>query len=157
MQAVRMTGVALVFLVGLISAAFGVWFAVSDQPFDSAGYADEFEMDKGEIAAFNPRVASWSVHVQNQIGSLTFGWGVLVMGLAATGLRLGVPWARWVLWAGALPTVLYSALHEFIEFGTIDVGTISSLVVAALFILGMALTYVPTRAPREDDEPTSAA
>lgn len=152
-----MTGVALVFLVGLVSAAFGVWFAVSDQPFDSAGYADEFEMQKEEVAAFNPRVASWSVHVQNQIGSLTFGWGVLVMGLAATGLRQGVAWARWVLWAGALPTVLYSALHEFIEFGTMDVGTISSLVVAALFVVGMALTYAPAASARDEEELSPAA
>lgn len=142
MNAFRTVGVSLVFLTGLIAAAFGVWFAVSDQPFDNAGYADEFEMNREEIAAFNPRVESWSMHVQNQIGSLTFGWGVLVMGLAVTGLRQGVQWARRLLWFGALPTVLYSALHEFLEFGTIDVGTLSSMFVAAIFVLGMGLTYV---------------
>lgn len=149
----RNVGVALVFLTGLIAAAYGLWFIASDQPFDSSGYADEFDMQQSEIAAFNPRVASWSIHVQNQIGSLSFGWGIFIMAIAATGLRMNVPWARNVLWICATPTLLYSALHEFIEFGTMDVGTLSAIIAAAVFVLGMGLTYVRagTDAPASDE------
>lgn len=148
----RLAGVGLVFFCGLIAAAIGAWFVVGSHPFDeSAGaYSDEVGLTRDQALAASPTLYTWLLHVSDQTGSVSFGWGMFVMALAVTGLRQGVGWARNVLWLAAMPTLAFSAFGEWIQFHTVDPGTVSSIAALVLFVAGMGLTYVPAPAPEPD-------
>ena len=47
--------------------------------------------------------------------------------------------AWWALWIGATPTLLSAAFRERILFGRFDPGSIMSLIVLGLFLVGMLL------------------
>lgn len=148
----RLLGVGLVFVSGLVASAIGLWFVVGSHPFDEAegAYSDEVALTRDQALAASPTLYRWLLHVSDQTGSVSFGWGMFVMALAATGLRHGVPWARNVLWLGAMPTLAFSAFGDWIQFHTVDPGTVSSIGALTLFVAGMALTYVPAPATEPD-------
>ena len=142
----RLVGVGLVFFCGFIAAAIGAWFVVGSHPFDEqdGAYSDEVGLTRDQALAASPTLHSWLLHVSDQTGSVSFGWGMFVMAIAVTGLRQGVGWARNVLWIAGTPTLAFSAFGEWIQFHSVDPGTVSSIVALVLFVSGMALTYAPT-------------
>lgn len=144
----HMVGVALIFLAGLIAALNGAWFIAGEHPFDDDGYSEEVDLTREEARDIGPELEDWLLHVSDQTGSVTLGWGLFVMAVAGFGLRTGQPYARPTLLIGGLPTLVFSAFGEYVQFGTLDTGTILSMGVLGLFLLGVALTYVGS----ENDE-----
>lgn len=138
-------GVALVFLAGLAAALNGAWFIVGQHPFDDDGYSEEVNLTREEARDVDPKLEDWLLHVSDQTGSVTLGWGLFVMALAGIGLRVGQPHARTILLIGGLPTLAFSAFGEYVQFGHMDTGTMISMAVLGLFLLGLALTYVGQR------------
>lgn len=146
----RRAAVVLVALTGVVAFANGVYFIVGDHPFNGENdYSEEIAMSKADAEANAPAVADWTMHVSDQVGSVSAGWGLFIIGLAVTGLRRGVPFARNVLWLGGLPTLVFSAFGEWVQFGHVDTGTMMSMIALVLFVTGMGLSYVsvPQRAP----------
>jgi hypothetical protein len=128
----------LILVAGLTAVANGVWFILGDHPFDGAGgYSDELGMTKTEVDRFNTQISDWVLHVTDQVGAVSLGWGLFLMALAAPAIRQDQRWARRALWLGGAPTLIIAALGEFVQFGTLDVGTIISMTVLVLFLLGM--------------------
>lgn len=143
-------GVALVFVAGLAAAVNGAWFVVGQHPFDDDGYSEEVNLTRDQAREVDPKLEDWLLHVSDQTGSVTVGWGLFVMALAGFGLRTGQSYARTILLIGGLPTLVFSAFGEYVQFGTLDTGTIISMGVLGLFLLGLALTYASQDA-REGD------
>lgn len=135
-------GVALVFLAGLAAGLNGAWFIVGQHPFDDGGYSEEVDLTREEAREVNPHLEDWLLHVSDQTGSVTMGWGLFVMAVAALGLRNDQPHSRTILLIGGLPTLLVSAFGEYVQFGHFDTGTIISIGVLVAFLLGLAVTYV---------------
>lgn len=135
-------GVVLVFVAGLVAALNGAWFIVGQHPFDDDGYSEEVDLTREEAREVNPELEDWLLHVSDQTGSVTLGWGLFVMALAGLGLRTGQPYARPTLLLGGLPTLTFSAFGEYVQFGHLDTGTIISMGVLGLFLLGIAFTYI---------------
>lgn len=138
----HMIGAALVFIAGLVAALNGAWFVIGEHPFDDDGYSEEVNLTREEARDVDPQLEDWLLHVSDQTGSVTLGWGLFVMALAGLGLRTGQPYARPILLIGGLPTLVFSAFGEYVQFGHLDTGTLISMGVLALFLLGIALTYV---------------
>lgn len=147
-------GIALVFIAGLAAALNGGWFIVGQHPFDDGGYSEEVDLTREEAREVTPELEDWLLHVSDQTGSVTLGWGLFVMALAIFGLRNGQPYARPTLLIGGLPTLIFSAFGEYVQFGTLDTGTIISMGVLGLFLVGIALTYV---GPDPDEETENGA
>lgn len=150
----NLIGIGLVFIAGFTAALNGAWFIVGQHPFDDGGYSEEVDLTREEAREVNPELEDWLLHVSDQTGSVTVGWGLFVMTLAAFGLRTGQPYARLTLLVGGLPTLLFSAFGEYVQFGTLDTGTMISMVVLGLFLIGLALTYV---GPDADEETETGA
>ncbi len=132
---------ACIFLAGFVAAASVLAIHIAtDHPFNGAnGYAEEFGMSRLQVDAFNPRLSDWMIHVSDQVGSVSLGWGLFLMSLAWLGIRRGQRMAWWVLWLGGTPTVFYSAFGEHLMFGTWDTGSMLSLIVLIIFLVGMLL------------------
>lgn len=48
--------------------------------------------------------------------------------------------SAWIsLWVGGMPTLVFAAFGELSTFGTMDAGSILSLIVLLLFLTGMLL------------------
>ena len=130
----------LISLAGLVAAVTGAWFIFGQHPFHrSDGFAKEFGMTQAQIDSFNPEISHWVIHVSDQVGAVSLGWGLFVMCLAAFGVRDGQRSAWLSLWLGGLPTLLFAAFGELSSFGTLDTGSILSLAVLGLFLAGMLL------------------
>lgn len=136
---VHQAGVALVVLSGLLAVANGAWFVIGHHPFNDDGYSEEVDLTRSQARDVNPGLEDWLLHVSDQTGSVTVGWGLFVATLGVVGLPRGESSARIALAVGGLPTLAFSAFGEFIQFGTLDRGTIISITVFALFVLGLAL------------------
>jgi hypothetical protein len=133
-------GASLVALGGLVSAATGVYFLVGNHPFHRAGeFAEEFGMTRAQVEAVNPEIAHWVMHVSDQVGAVSLGWGLFLVLLAAFGLRLGHRPSWLALWAAGLPTLLFAAFGEVTMFGHLDEGSLLSMGVLVLFLVGMLL------------------
>lgn len=143
----------LIFLAGLASALVVLLIHIpTEHPFNGPdGYADEFGMTKAEVEAVNPHMAEWMIHVSDQVGSASLGWGLFLMSLAVLGIRKGHKVAWWALWIGATPTAAYSAFGEYVMFGTFDAGSLSSLAVLLVFLIGMLLPLGVFRRLRQPD------
>lgn len=135
-------GIALIFVAGLVAGLNGAWFIVGQHPFDDGGYSEEVDLTREEAREVNPELEDWLLHVSDQTGSVTLGWGLFVMAVAGLGLRTEQPYAWTILLVGGLPTLVISAFGEYVQFGHLDTGTILSMGVLGLFLLGLALTYV---------------
>lgn len=138
----NLIGVGLVFVAGLAAALNGAWFIVGQHPFNDDGYSEEVDLTREDAREVTPELEDWLLHVSDQTGSVTVGWGLFVMTVAAFGLRTGQPYARLTLLIGGLPTLLFSAFGEYVQFGTLDTGTMISMGVLGLFLVGLALTYI---------------
>ena len=141
----------LTLLAGLASVLTVLLIHIpTEHPFNRPnGYAEEFGMTKAEIEAFNPEAAHWMIHVSDQVGSTSLGWGLFLIALALLGIRRGNKTALWALWIGGKPTAAYSAFHEYILFGTFDIGSLLSAMVLFIFLLGMLLPIGIFRQLRE--------
>lgn len=146
----KMVGVALVFSAGLVAALNGAWFIVGQHPFDDGGYSEEVDLTREEAREVSPELEDWLLHVSDQTGSVTVGWGLFVMAIAGFGLRTGQPYARPTLLVGGLPTLIFSAFGEYVQFGHLDTGTLISIGVLGIFLLGIVLTYIPSENVEED-------
>lgn len=131
-----------VFIAGFVAALNGAWFVAGQHPFDDDGYSEEVDLTREEAREVTPELEDWHLHVSDQTGSVTVGWGLFVMALASLGLRTGQPYARPILLLGGLPTLTFSAFGEYVQFGHLNTGTVISIGVLELFLLGIALTYV---------------
>lgn len=89
-----------------------------------------------------PELADWLLHVSDQVGSVTVGWGLFVVAVAWLEYKRSDRSLQTVLVIGGLPTLLFSAFGEFIHFGTMDTGTMISMGVLTLFLIGILLIYV---------------
>ena len=143
-ETVHTLGVALVVLAGLLAVANGVWFVVGDHPFDDDGYSEEVDLTREQAADVTPQLADWLLHVSDQVGSVSVGWGLFVSALGLLEHRRHDRALQVVLLVGGLPTLLFSAFGEFAQFGTADTGTLVSMAVLGLFLVGSAATYVGT-------------
>jgi hypothetical protein len=159
--AVLKVAVALVFVAGAVSALTGAWFALADHPFTGPSqFSDEFGMRRAQLDAFNPSISSILVSDSARAGGVSIGWGVFVMVLAWLGLRRREKLALVALWAGGLPALTIAGLAEPVRFRTVEVGSVMSLAVLAVFVLGMALatrslgSRAPDRLPRQDHAPS---
>ena len=131
---------ALIFAGGLIAATTGAWFIVGEHPFHRAGgFAKEFGMTRAQVDGFNHEISDWVIHVSDQVGAVSLGWGLFLMTLAASGVRHGQRSAWLALWLGGTPTLVFAAFGELSAFGTLDTGSILSIVVLLLFLMGMLL------------------
>lgn len=132
---------ACIFLAGFLAVATVLLIHIpTDHPFNGANsMAEEFGMTRAEVDAFNPKLSAWMIHVSDQVGSTSLGWGLFLMALAWLGIRKGSRTAWWALWIGGTPTVAYSAFGEYIMFGTWDIGSLLSLGVLVIFLIGMVL------------------
>lgn len=133
-------GVAMVVLAGVVAIANGAWFIVGQHPFDDDGYSEEVDLSREEARQVNPELEDWLLHVSDQTGSVTVGWGLFIVTLGLVGLPSSDRTAQIALLVGGLPTLLFSAFGEFVQFGTLDTGTVISMVVLVLFVLGLGLT-----------------
>lgn len=137
-------GVAIVVLAGLVAMANGLWFIVGNHPFDDGGYSEEVRLTQQEAHDVTPQLADWLLHVSDQVGSVTVGWGLFVIGLAVLESRRHDHGLQLVLLVGGLPTLVFSAFGEHAQFGTMDTGSIISTAVLALFVIGIGLIYTGT-------------
>ena len=139
-RAILDVAAALIFLGGLTAAATGAWFIVGEHPFHRAGgYSKELGMTKAEVDGFNHEISHWVIHVSDQVGAVSLGWGLFLMTQAVLGIRRAQRSAWISLWVGGMPTLLFAAFGELSTFGTMDAGSILSLVVLLLFLFGMLL------------------
>jgi hypothetical protein len=128
---------------GLVSSVTGAWFIIGAHPFHRDNrFSEEFGMTEAQLNAFNPQIADWGRHVSDQVGSVSFGWGLFLITLALFGVLRGHKPSWIILWIAGIPTSLYSAFGEHIQFGTLDTGTLLSMFVFLLFLVGM---LIPTR------------
>jgi hypothetical protein len=127
-------------LCGLLALGNAFWIVLAGLPFNGpGGFAQNFGMTRAEVEAFNPQLAWWTVHHYQRLAEVSLGWGLFVIALAAGGIRRGERLAWWALWVGATPTLLSAAFRERIIFGRFDPGSIASLIVLLLFLVGMLL------------------
>jgi hypothetical protein len=138
-------GVALVVVAGLIAIGNGLWFVVGSHPFDDGGYSEEVDLTRAEAGDVTPELPDWLLHVSDQVGSVTVGWGAFVVGLGVLEHRRRDRALQGLLLIGGLPTLLFSAFGEHVQFGAMDTGSIISTVVLGLFVIGVGLQYVATR------------
>jgi hypothetical protein len=138
-------GVALIALAGAVAVANGLWFVVGEHPFDDGGYSEEVDLTHSEAADVTPELPDWLLHVSDQVGSVTTGWGLFVISLAALEHRRRDRAIQAILAIGGLPTLVFSAFGEHAQFGTVDTGTLLSVLVLAAFVLGLGLVVVTTR------------
>lgn len=130
----------MMIIAGLVAVLNGIWFIVGDHPFYlEKGYAKDFDMTESEVQQFNPQLAKWVMHVSDQVGSVSVGWGLFIITLAWVGIRHGRKWAWNTLWVGGTPTALYASFGELLMFGAMDFGSILSLVVLTIFLVAMLL------------------
>ena len=130
----------IVGLCGLLALGNAAWIVAAGLPFGGpGGYAANFGLTRAQVEAFSPELAWWTVHHYQRLAELSVGWGLFVIALAVGGIRRGQRLAWWALWLGATPTLLSAAFRERILFGRFDPGSIMSLVVLALFLVGMLL------------------
>ncbi|MBI4306438.1 MAG: hypothetical protein HY678_08990 [Chloroflexi bacterium] len=123
---------------GLIAVATGVFFVVGDHPFyRDGGFSEEINMTRTEAEALNPLIVEWTMHVSDQVGTMSAAWGLFVIGLAWFGLRQGQRSAWIMLWVGGLPALLSASFSEYIMFGHMDEGSLLSTAVLVLFMAGM--------------------
>ena len=135
---------AIISLCGLLALGNAAWIVAGGLPFSGpGGFAPNFGLTRAQVEAFNPELAWWTVHHYQRLAEVSLGWGLFVIVLAVGGIRRGQRLAWWALWLGATPTLLSAAFRERILFGRFDPGSIMSLVVLALFLVGMLL---PVRA-----------
>lgn len=137
-------GVAIVVIAGLIAVANGLWFIVGNHPFDDNGYSEEVGLTQGEAHDVTPQLADWLLHVSDQVGSVTVGWGLFVSGLAVLERSRHDHGLQLMLLVGGLPTLVFSAFGEHAQFGTMDTGSIISTGVLVLFVIGLGLMYAGT-------------
>lgn len=127
-------------LCGLLALGNVAWIVAGGLPFNGpGGFAANFGLTRAQVEAFNPELAWWTVHHYQRLAELSVGWGLFVIALAVGGVRRGQRLAWWALWLGATPTLLSAAFRERIVFGRFDPGSIMSLIVLALFLVGMLL------------------
>lgn len=131
---------AIISLCGLLALGNAVWIVAAGLPFNGpGGFASNFGLTRAQVEAFNPELAWWTVHHYQRLAELSVGWGLFVIVLAVGGIRRGQRLAWWALWLGATPTLLSAAFRERIVFGRFDPGSIMSLIVLGLFLVGMLL------------------
>ena len=127
-------------IAGLLAALTGILFIVGDHPFHrEGGFSEEMGMTKTEIEAFNPKIVDWTMHVSDQVGSVSMGWGLFIIVLSWFGIRRENKVAWYALWIAGTPTLFISSFGEIIQFGTFDVGSVLSIGVFILFMIGMLL------------------
>jgi hypothetical protein len=130
----------LLFFAGVISVINGLWFVIGDHPFHrEGGYSREFGMTEAQLNAINPQIADWGRHVSDQVGSVSFGWGMFIVVLAVLGILRAQKTAWVTLWLAGTPTLIYSTFGEFLHFGTFDEGSLYSMIVLVLFVTGMII------------------
>jgi hypothetical protein len=137
-------GVVLIALAGTVAVTNGLWFVVGDHPFDDGGYSEEVDLTHSEAAEVTPDLPDWLLHVSDQVGSVTTGWGLFVVSLAWLEHRRRDRALQTVLLLGGLPTLLFSAFGEHAQFGTVDTGTMLSVLVLGLFLVGVSLIVATT-------------
>ena len=127
-------------LCGLLALGNAAWIVAGGLPFSGpGGFAPNFGLTRAEVEAFNQELAWWAVHHYQRLAEVSLGWGLFVIVLAIGGVRRGQRTAWWALWLGATPTLLSAAFRERLLFGRFDPGSIMSLIVLALFLVGMLL------------------
>lgn len=149
-RTIHAIGIAAVIITGLIVLGTGVWFMISDHPFgsmmgDTNGYSEELDLTREEARAVSPGLEAWAIHVSDQVGSLSIGWALFVVALAALDYRRRDHGLQLVLAIGGLPMLAYATFEEFAHFEAIwNPGTLLSILVFPLFIFGLALMYTGT-------------
>lgn len=155
MRIVLLVSAIMLTIAGCAAALTGIWFIAGEHPFHRDGYSEEMGMTKAQLQAINPQIVDWTMHVSDQVGSVSMGWGLFIVVLAWFGVRNGQKVAWYALWIGGAPTLLISSFGEITQFGSLDTGSLLSIFVLALFLTGMLLpiaTFLPRKIQRASSQ-----
>ena len=119
MRIVLLVSAIMLTIAGCAAALTGIWFIAGEHPFHRDGYSEEMGMTKAQLQAINPQIVDWTMHVSDQVGSVSMGWGLFIVVLAWFGVRNGQKVAWYALWIGGAPTLLISSFGEITQFGAV--------------------------------------
>jgi hypothetical protein len=133
----------LLFVIGGLSIATGVWFVADDFPFTGpADRSGKMGLTKAEIESrTNPYVVKSILHAWDQVGWLSISYGAFVIALAYFGIRRGQPFAWAGLIIGMSPAQIGGPieLRYNLETGDAGGGDVLVWLVLALFIVAVTL------------------